>query len=172
VRTAKPINAEISPPWNSRIFSLSRQPPLAVDVPGALAFLARLFGFGGDASLQPFDELPAAIQHRITIATSFKKWKGWSSRLMARFRMNGRKVLGWSKDVEIFCAPVRWPCTIKSTRIIPPMQLQLLHLKDVKLLAVCGGVGDVGGQIAAAVEIARQIGLPLAQRQCEVGALQ
>lgn len=47
-----------------------------------------------------------------------------------------------------------------------------MYLKDVKLLTVGGGIGDVGGQIAAAVKVDRAIGLPLAQGQREVGALQ
>ena len=51
-------------------------------------------------------------------------------------------------------------------------EANLMHLKDVKLLTVGGGVGDAGGQIAAAVKVTRAIGLPLAQGQCEVGALQ
>ena len=51
-------------------------------------------------------------------------------------------------------------------------EANLMHLKDVKLLIVVGSVGDAGGQIAAAVKVTRAIGLPLAQGQCEVGALQ
>ena len=50
--------------------------------------------------------------------------------------------------------------------------MALLHLKDVKFLSVGGGVGNAGRQIAAAVEVARAIGLPLTQGQREVGALQ
>lgn len=52
-----------------------------------------------------------------------------------------------------------------------PMEA-LLHLEDVKFLTVGGGIDDVGGQIAAAIEIAREIGLPLAQGQRNIGALQ
>ena len=47
-----------------------------------------------------------------------------------------------------------------------------MHLQDVKSLLIGGGIDNVGGQIAAAVEIARPVGLPLAQRQRKVGALQ
>ena len=47
-----------------------------------------------------------------------------------------------------------------------------LLLEYVKLLTVGGRVKDVRGQIAAAVKCACDIGLPLAQRQRDIGALQ
>jgi hypothetical protein len=48
----------------------------------------------------------------------------------------------------------------------------LLRLQEVKFLTVRGRVDEVGGQIAAAIEITRAIGLPLAQGQRDIGALQ
>ena len=51
-------------------------------------------------------------------------------------------------------------------------QSYLLRLKNVKFLEVGDGADDVGGKIAGAIENARGIGLPLAQRQRDVGALQ
>ena len=47
----------------------------------------------------------------------------------------------------------------------------LLHFEDVKFLPIGDGIDDVGRQIAVAIKIAYEIGLPLTQRQCEVGAL-
>ncbi len=38
------------------LFSLPRQPSVAVHTPGALAFIARLFGFRGFAFLKPINE--------------------------------------------------------------------------------------------------------------------
>lgn len=47
-----------------------------------------------------------------------------------------------------------------------------LLLEYVKLLAVRGVVKNIRGHIAAAVKIARDVSLPLAQRQRDISALQ
>jgi hypothetical protein len=47
-----------------------------------------------------------------------------------------------------------------------------LNFKNVKFLMVRGGVDKIGRQLAVAIKTARAIGLPLAQGQCDVGALQ
>jgi hypothetical protein len=50
----------------------------------------------------------------------------------------------------------------KSHSIYAISQRPLLHLEYVKVPGVGGGVDDVGGQVAAAVESASAISLPLA----------
>ena len=55
------------------------------------------------------------------------------------------------------------------SREVPSMHL--LHLEDIKFLAIGGGVDNVRGQVATGIKNARRIGQPLAQRQREVGSL-
>jgi hypothetical protein len=94
----------------------------------------------------------------------------------------GKRHIGFCRDVWL-AAPISNGARNQPSSIHPKfgallisfalfLQGNLLCLQDVKFPTVGGCVGDVGGQIAVAIEIARACGLPLAQRQREVCALQ